>query len=85
MHLKFAVEEYFLLLVLDHETWLTDCVPVVTLLIVLLLVALLICCFGVWLAVEDHLLPGLEALEDIQHILVLWVVRLAWAHKCPIL
>ena len=85
LHLQLAVEEDLLLLVLDHEARLADRVAVVALLIRLLLVALLIGGFRVRLAVEDHLLPRLEPLEDVQDVLVLRVVRLAWAHEGPIL
>ena len=54
-------------------------------LVVLLLVALFIGGLRVRFAVEDHLLPRLEPLEDVQNVLVLWVMRLTWAHECPIL
>ena len=54
-------------------------------LVILLLVALFIGGLRVRFAVEDHLLPRLEPLEDVQNVLVLWVMRLAWAHEGPIL
>ena len=83
--MQLAVEEDFLLLVLDHEAGLADRVAIVALLIVLLLVALFIGGLRVRFAVENHLLPRLEPLENVQHVLVLWIVRLTWAHKRPIL
>lgn len=45
---------------------------------------LLIRRLSVRLAVEYHLLPRLETLENVQHVLELRVVRLAWAHESAI-
>ena len=50
-----------------------------------MLVSLLVGGFCVGLTVEDHLLPRLELLEDVQHISVHRVVLLRWAHKGAIL
>ena len=85
LYLKLAVKKDFLLFVLYHEAGLADRVTIVALLVVLLLVTLFIRSFGVRFAVEDHLLPRLEPLKDVQHIFVLWIVRLTWAHECSIL
>ena len=84
LYLELAVEEDLLLFVLDHEAGLADRVAVIALLIVLLLVALFISSLGIWLAIEDHLLPRLEPLKDVKHILVLRVMRLAWAHESSV-
>ena len=51
----------------------------------MLLVSLLIGRLGVGLTVEDHLLPGFEALENVEDVFVLGVVGLARAHKRAVL
>ena len=78
--MELAIKEHFLLLVFDYEGWLGNGVSIVRL-IVLLLVALLIRCLCVRLAVKDHLLPGLKPLENVEHIFVLRIMCLGWAHE----
>ena len=89
LHLKLTVQEDFLLFVLDHEARLTDsisvCISGALLVVRILLVSLLICGLGVGLAIEDHLLPRLEPLKDVEDVFVLRVVGLAWAHERSIL
>ena len=52
----------------------------------LLLVSLLIISsLRVRLTIEDHLLPSLELLEEVQHVLIHWIVNLTRAHECAIL
>ena len=80
LHLELAIQEHFLLFVLDYERWLRNGIAIVGL-IVLLLVALLIRCLCVGLAVKDHLLPGLKPLENVEHIFVLRIMSLRWAHE----
>ena len=82
--MELTIQEHFLLLVLDYERWLGNGVSIVRL-IVLLLVALLIRCLCVGLAVKDHLLPGLKPLENVEHIFVLRIMGLGWAHECAML
>ena len=80
--LELTVQEHLLLFVFDHETGLGDRGTVIASAArsptnqVLLLVALLISCLGVRLAIEDHLLPRLKPLEDVEHILIHRVVYL---------
>ena len=78
--MELTIQEHFFLLVLDYKGWLRYGVAIVRL-IVLLLVALLIRCLCVRLAVKDHLLPGLEPLENVEHIFVLRIMGLGWAHE----
>ena len=84
LHLKFTVEEDLLLLVFDDEAGLGDGATVVTL-VVLLLVTLLIGRLGVRFAIEDHLLPGFKALEDVKNILELCIMLLRWVHESSVL
>jgi len=84
LHLELAIEENFLLFVLDNEGWLTDGGAIPGLAHrcrVLLLVTLLVCGFSVRLAIEDHLLPSFESFEDVEDVFVHGVMRLGRAHK----
>ena len=82
LDLELSIEEDFLLFIFDDETGLGDRVAVVSL--VLLLIPLLVGCLGVGFAIEDHLLPGFKSLENVEHILVLWVMGLRRTHESTI-
>ena len=51
----------------------------------LLVSLLIISSLRVWLTIEDHLLPSLKLFEEVQHVLVHWIVYLTRTHECAIL
>ena len=88
MDLDFTIEEDLLFLVLDDEGRFANggAVVLTAVRLHLLLVSLLIISsLSIGLTIEDHLLPRFELFEEVQDVLVHWIVYLTWAHECAIL